>query len=250
MGDSSANQLDRPGSDGGDAGSWQLADLGSTLEHVATYFTSIALLVLDLIGVFAFALSGNMLAARRGYDITGGLVLGYLAGLGGGIVRDLILDLPPLAFAKPIYLIPPLLSALLVYLFGSHVERRRQAVLTLDAVGLAIFCMTGATVALNNDANVPTAVVMGILTAAGGGMLRDVVANENPAVFNRNELYIVPAFVGATMTVTCKTVGPWNEWIAVLIAVGVFAFRMLALQRGWQVPGQVRESRGQNQSRD
>lgn len=213
---------------------------------MTTYFASIALLALDLIGVFAFALSGNLLAARKGYDITGGLVLGFLAGLGGGVIRDLLLDLPPLAFANPIYLVPPIVSALIVYLFGAHIERRRLAVLTVDAVGLATFCITGATVALNSGANIPTALFMGVLTAAGGGLLRDVFANENPAVFSPTELYIVPAFVGACLTVLCKTLGPWNAWIAVAIAVAVFAFRMLALRHGWRVPGQVREARSQS----
>ena len=154
-------------------------------------------LALDLTGTFVFAVSGVLLAARRGFDITGGLVLGTMTGIGGGMIRDVLLDRVPNALGQPIYLAPPLIATLLIYLIGKHVSRARSLIVTFDAIGLAIFSVTGTTIALGAGATYPAALLMGALTACGGGLMRDAVASENPAIFTGTDLYLIPALFGA-----------------------------------------------------
>lgn len=202
---------------------------------------SAALFVLDLVGVFAFAISGNLLAARKNFDITGGVVLGFLASLGGGIIRDVILGQTPTALREPIYLLIPLLAALIVYFIGRHTERARLPIVVADAAGLALFCTTGTIIALENGMNIYGSIMLGIITAAGGGLMRDVVANEIPAVFSGSELYIIPAFSGALLAALGHQTGIWNTWVTIGAAGFVFAFRLIAWFRGWRAPGSMRD---------
>lgn len=198
------------------------------------------LLWFDLMGVFFFALSGNLLAARKDIDITGGLVLGLLAGLGGGIIRDVLLGVTPLALAKPVYLIPPVVAVVAVYLLGPVVHRVTTLIVTFDAAGLGLFCTFGAARAVQHGMPVASAVGLGVVTAVGGGLMRDVVANEMPAVFSGSNLYVVPATTGAALTVVAVSTGTWGPITATALASFVFAFRMVAWWQQWRVPAQMR----------
>jgi len=205
------------------------------------------LLALDLVGVFFFAISGNLLAARKNIDITGGLVLGLLAGLGGGLVRDVLLGVTPLALAKPVYLVPPFLAAAVVYLVGPHLHRVRLLIVGFDAGGLGLFCTFGTVRALDHGMPVASALLLGVITATGGGLMRDVVANEIPAVFNGSDLYVIPATTGAALTVLAVSTDVWGStdlWgpvVAVAIPTFAFAFRMVAWQLQWHVPAPMRD---------
>ena len=181
-------------------------------------FTETVLLVLDLLGTFVFAISGVLLAARRGYDITGGLVLGLLAGIGGGMIRDILLDRVPNALAHPIYLAPPLLATLLIYLIGQRTLRARIWIIVFDALGMGLFSLTGTAIALEAGAQAPVALLMGALTACGGGLLRDVVANEDPAIFRGTDLYLIPALFGSGLTILADRLGLLGGVTSVLIA--------------------------------
>ncbi|WP_349826698.1 trimeric intracellular cation channel family protein [Brevibacterium litoralis] len=198
------------------------------------------ILVLDLFGVFVFALSGNILAIRKGYDLTGSVLLGFLAGLGGGMVRDVLTGRVPVSLVNPIYMAVPVLAAIAVYFIGTRVAQVRRTLVTCDAIGLALFCMTGTVIALEADLPVPAALLMGVLTAAGGGILRDVVANEAPSVFNAADLYLVPALTGAGLTALAVRLDLWNIWSALVIGVFVVGFRLLSLRLRWRVPSPVR----------
>lgn len=202
--------------------------------------SSSLLLWFDLMGVFFFALSGNLLAARKDIDITGGLVLGLLAGLGGGIIRDVLLGVTPLALDKPVYLIPPVIAAVAVYLLGPMVHRVKTLIVTFDAAGLGLFCTFGAARALQHGMPVASAIGLGVVTAVGGGLMRDVVANEMPAVFSGSNLYVVPAATGAALTVVAVQTDTWGPVTATALASFVFAFRMLAWWQQWRVPSQMR----------
>lgn len=202
--------------------------------------TATTLLALDLLGIVAFALSGNLLAARKNIDITGGLVLGALAGLGGGMLRDVLLGTRPLSLSEPVYLIPPLVTTVIVYFVGQRLERVRWFIVTFDAAGLGLFCMTGTVRALDLGMNVPAVIVLGLMTACGGGLLRDVVANEVPALFNGSDLYLLPATAGAVLTAMAVRLHAWNLWTALAIAAFVFAFRMVAWNLQWRVPQPMR----------
>ncbi|WP_276608375.1 trimeric intracellular cation channel family protein [Arthrobacter crystallopoietes] len=195
------------------------------------------LLILDLFGTFFFAMSGCLLAARRNFDIVGSLLLGSLVGLGGGVIRDLIISQAvPTAFVEPIYLIAPVLAAAVVYFHVLGVQRFRRTLLIFDAGGLALFCVTGTLKALDSGMGPVTSAVLGITTAVGGGVLRDVVANEVPQIFNPRGVYAVPAMLGASLVTLFSQLGWFNAYTGTAIAAVVFLLRVLSLRFGWRIP--------------
>jgi uncharacterized membrane protein YeiH len=195
------------------------------------------LLILDLFGTFFFAMSGCLLAARRNFDIVGSLLLGSLVGLGGGVIRDLIISQSvPTAFVEPIYLVAPVLAAVVVYFHVLGVQRFRRTLLIFDAGGLALFCVTGTLKALDSGMGPVTSAVLGITTAVGGGVLRDVVANEVPQIFNPRGVYAVPAMLGASLVTLLSQLGWFNAYTGTAIAAVVFLLRVLSLRFGWRVP--------------
>jgi uncharacterized membrane protein YeiH len=195
------------------------------------------LLILDLFGTFFFAVSGCLLAARRNFDIVGSLLLGSLVGLGGGVIRDLIISQSvPTAFVEPIYLVAPVLAAVIVYFHVLGVQRFRRTLLIFDAGGLALFCVTGTLKALDSGMGPVTSAVLGITTAVGGGVLRDVVANEVPQIFNPRGVYAVPAMLGASLVTLFSQLGWFNAYTGTAVATVVFLLRVLSLRFGWRVP--------------
>lgn len=193
-------------------------------------------LVADLLGVVFFAVSGSLLAARKGFDIVGSLLLASLASLGGGVVRDLIIDVPPAAFTNPLYLVPPLLATVLVYFVFSGVERVKRVLVIFDAAGLALFCITGTVRALEAGLNPVSAVLLGVTTAVGGGLLRDVVANEIPQLFDPRDIYALPAMLGAVVVAVLYLTGTFTLVTGTLAASLVFSLRVLAWRYGWHAP--------------
>ena len=194
--------------------------------------------VLDLAGVFVFALSGASLAARRRFDVIGMLALALATGLGGGILRDTLLgDLPPAALRDQLYLVMPLAAVLLV--IGAHraVARVRRLVAVFDAGGLALFCVVGAAKALDHGLDVLPAVLLGVLTAVGGGVIRDVLAREVPSIFRPDDpLYAVPAVLGAAATALAWSQGALHAGVAAAIVAAVVATRLLAMRFDWRAP--------------
>lgn len=207
--------------------------------HLFTF--DLALVWLDLAGVFFFAVSGSLLAAKKQFDIIGSLLLASLVSLGGGVIRDIVINAgPPAAFTNPVYLVPPLLAAILVYFLFSSIQRFTSLLTLFDAGGLALFCITGTLKALGAGMNPVAAILLGVTTAVGGGLLRDITANEIPTLFNARDLYALPAFTGAALTALLWNIGAFNGVTAGVIAAWVFAFRVVAWRWGWRVPLAVR----------
>lgn len=200
----------------------------------------LVLLLADLVGVFFFALSGAVTAARQNYDITGSFMLCLLVSLGGGITRDLMLNEVPASLQQPIYLLPPAIATILVYLIGTPALRTRRSIIFFDACGLGLFAVSGTIIALTHDLHLVSAVFLGIVTGTGGGLLRDVVANQNPALFNASDLYLTPAFIGALLTAILYSNGIWSYWIMFGMIVLVVTVRLLAIYFRWQLPSTVR----------
>ncbi|WP_394939832.1 trimeric intracellular cation channel family protein [Psychromicrobium sp. YIM B11713] len=197
----------------------------------------------DLLGVFFFAVSGSLLAGRKGFDLIGSLLLGSLVGLGGGVARDLIIGQIPAAFSNPVYLLPPVLAALLVFWLYNSVEKIGRWLTVFDAAGLALFCITGTVKALNFGFNPVASVLLGVTSAVGGGLLRDVVANQVPQLFNSHDIYAIPAILGATLAAFAWT-GRWlNVGTGIAIAVVVFTFRIAAWHFRWHAPLAVRKNK-------
>ncbi|MEJ1178720.1 MULTISPECIES: trimeric intracellular cation channel family protein [unclassified Pseudarthrobacter] len=202
-----------------------------------TFPFDIALVWLDLAGVFFFAVSGSLLAARKQFDIIGSLLLASLVSLGGGVIRDIILSAgPPAAFTNPAYLAPPVLATVLVYFLFPSFQRYTSLLTLFDAGGLALFCITGTLKALTMGMNPIAAVLLGVTTAVGGGLLRDITANEVPQLFDPRDLYALPAFSGAALTTLLWVTGSFNAATACAVAAVVFAFRVIAWRRAWYVP--------------
>lgn len=193
-------------------------------------------LVFDLLGTFCFAISGSLLAVRRGYDLVGSLTLGALTGLGGGVLRDLVLGITPTAFDRPVYLAAPLLAAATVFFLAQQVQRFPRTLLIFDAAGLGLFCTTGAIKAAQHGMNPVAAALLGFTTAIGGGLLRDVCANRNPKLFDPRDIYALPALVGASAITVLWHIGAANALSQFLVAGAVFAIRVLSLRWHWRIP--------------
>lgn len=191
---------------------------------------------LDLLGILAFALSGAMLGVRERMDVFGVLVLGFATGLGGGFLRDVLIGaVPPAALAQPGYLAVPLLAGLAAFFFHPALERLAPLIDFLDAVGLALFCVTGALKGLAYGLSPVPAALMGMVTAIGGGMLRDLLAGRTPVVF-RGELYAIPALAGAAVAVAGVSWGAPSWAVAPVGAVLALTWRLLAMRRDWRAP--------------
>jgi len=195
------------------------------------------LLGLDLLGTFAFALNGALTALRvTKLDLVGVLTLGMITALGGGIIRDVLLDAtPPATFSDWRYLAVAASGALLAFLFGHRLDRLSGPITVLDAVGLSLFAVTGASKALEFGLGVPQAVILGAVTAVGGGTLRDVLVGQVPTVL-RSDLYAVPALAAAALTAGAIATGLYGATAACTAAAVCFVIRMAGVRWNLHAP--------------
>jgi uncharacterized membrane protein YeiH len=192
--------------------------------------------VLDLGGTFVFAISGAATAVRRRMDIFGVLVLAFAAGNVGGITRDLLIGaVPPAAISNWIYLGVSVLAGLITFFWSPLVARLKNPVLWFDAVGLAFFAVVGTEKALVHGLNPAMAALLGMLTGIGGGMLRDVLANEIPVVLQA-DFYALAALAGAAVVAGGHMLHVQPAVSAMLGATLCFALRFMAIQFGWHLP--------------
>ncbi|HEU4829695.1 MAG TPA: TRIC cation channel family protein [Gemmatimonadales bacterium] len=195
-----------------------------------------ALVIFDLAGTFVFALSGAMAAIKHRLDLFGVLVLSFAAGNVGGITRDLLLGAtPPPAISDWRYIGVSLLAGLITFAWSPIIDRLRSPVLVLDAAGLALFAVSGALKATAAGLNPAASILLGVLTGVGGGMLRDVLVSEVPAVL-RGELYASAALAGAATVVLARLLALPTPVGAISGATLCFILRYLAIRRGWRLP--------------
>ncbi|MEU2179963.1 trimeric intracellular cation channel family protein [Streptomyces thermolilacinus] len=201
-------------------------------------FTPSVLHSLELAGIFVFAISGALLAVRKNFDVFGMAVLAEITALGGGLFRDLVIGaVPPAAFTDLGYFVMPLVATVLVFFLHPVVERTQAAVNAFDAAGLGLFCVTGTTKAYEYGLGLTQSAVLGMATGVGGGVLRDVLANEAPSLLRWDrDLYAVPAIVGSTLVVLFIRFEALNPFTSALAALAAFALRMLALRYSWRAP--------------
>lgn len=195
------------------------------------------LLVLDLTGTFAFALNGALTAMRTvRLDIVGVVTLGMITAIGGGIVRDVLIDsLPPATFRDWRYLAVAAGGSVLVFALGRWLRAFMLPITVLDAVGLSLFAVTGASKALNSGVGVGAAIILGTITGVGGGTIRDVLIRQVPTVLTSG-LYAIPAFVAAAITVGTERAGVYGTPAAVGAAIACFAIRMVGVRFGLNAP--------------
>jgi uncharacterized membrane protein YeiH len=196
------------------------------------------LLALDLAGTFAFALNGALTAVRAArLDLVGVLTLGMITAIGGGIIRDILLGaVPPATFRDWRYLAVAAAGSLIAFAFAGRLHRLAGPIMVLDAVGLSVFAVTGASKAVEFGIQAPQAVILGTITAVGGGTLRDVLVREIPSVM-RDGLYAVPAFAGAAITVAAILLGVYGVPAAILAGVACFLIRVLGVRFDLNLPG-------------
>lgn len=193
---------------------------------------------LDLVGIFVFAISGALLAVRKNFDVFGIAVLAEVTALGGGLLRDVVIGaVPPAAFTDLGYFLTPLLAALLVFFLHPEVERIQVGVNVFDAAGLGLFCVTGTVKAYDYGLGLTASAALGLATAVGGGVLRDVLANEVPSLLRWDrDLYAVPAIVGSALTVLCIRYDVLTSLTSGLAVVTAFVLRLLAMRFHWRAP--------------
>jgi uncharacterized membrane protein YeiH len=193
-------------------------------------------LTLDLVGTFIFAISGAMAARENRLDLFGVLVLSFAAGNFGGITRDVLIGAtPPPAIRDWRYVGVSVAAGVLTFWFKPFISRLRSPVLILDAGGLGLFAVSGATKALAVGLGPVPAILLGMLTGIGGGMLRDILVSEIPSVL-RGELYAIAALAGASVVVGGDALGLSHTGMAIAGAVLCTSLRVEAIRRGWQLP--------------
>lgn len=193
-------------------------------------------LALNLMGTFAFGLSGGILAVRKKMDLFGVLVLSVATGLGGGIMRDIILGhTPPATLSDWRYLAVAGLAGLLVFVWYSRVVQHGRFINAFDAVGLSIFTVTGTTIAINAGLSPAPAALLGMLTGVGGGVLRDILGAEVPLIF-RSEVYAVASMLGAIIIIVASQTELSGIPAEIIAAIATFSLRMVSVRRGWRIP--------------
>jgi uncharacterized membrane protein YeiH len=192
-------------------------------------------IALDWLGIIAFATTGSLVASRKQMDIVGFTLLGIATGIGGGTLRDVLLGAPVFWVREPTYLIACVLVSGLVF-FTAHIPQSRyRLLLWLDAIGLALFAVTGAEKASHAGADGTVAVAMGVITATFGGIIRDLLGGESPVILCR-EIYVSAALAGAVIFTSLVALGVSRELaLGTGFAVGLLV-RAAALHYGWSLP--------------
>ena len=175
--------------------------------------------ILDFIGTFAFAISGIRLASAKRFDWFGAYVVGFVTAIGGGTIRDVLLGVTPGWMTDPIYLI----------LFGKHLIHLHNTFFIFDSIGLALFTVVGVGKSIALGYPFWVAIIMGSITGAAGGVIRDVFINEIPLIF-RKEIYAMACVVGGTVYWMCDLIGIHSYGCQVAGGISVFVTRILAVK--------------------
>jgi uncharacterized membrane protein YeiH len=191
---------------------------------------------LDWLGVIVFAISGALVASRKQMDVVGFALLGTVTGIGGGTLRDLLLGQTPVFWVlEPAYLIICVIVSCAVFVMAHIPQSRYRVLLWFDALGLALFAVTGAERASLAGSGPVVAVAMGVITATFGGVIRDVLGNESPVVLSR-EIYVTAALIGASVFVVLSAFGLARESALIAGLLAGLVVRGMALRRGWSLP--------------
>ncbi|NOJ28646.1 MAG: hypothetical protein DA328_00580 [Nitrososphaeraceae archaeon] len=192
--------------------------------------------VLDLIGTIIFAFTGAFKAIENKYDLFGIIVLSSITGFFGGVMRDVLLGkIPPYAFVDPFYIIMTVLTGILTF-YIYPLLKYKDLFIKLDAIGLGVFSIIGSGIAFNLfGLNYIIMALSGIITAIGGGIIRDILVNETPLIFVK-ELYVTSSFIGITIFFMLLYIG-MDYNISSLIGIGIIIlFRFISMKYGWNLP--------------
>lgn len=200
------------------------------LDHLATLLSAV-----DLAAAAVFATTGALVASRRQMDIIGFMWLGVITGVGGGTVRDLLLGVPVFWVHDPVPIVACLVASVASYFTAHLVQSRYVLMLWLDAMGLALVTIAGTVKGLDSGAGPVIAVVMGVITASLGGIIRDTLGHE-PSILLRQEIYVTASVIGAGIYVGLTGLGVDRIPAALTGGIATFAIRGLAMSFGWSLP--------------
>lgn len=202
------------------------------------------LLALDLTGTFAFGLNGALTAVRAArLDVVGVVTLGMITALGGGVIRDVLIgSIPPATFRDWRYLVLAAIGGLIAFALSKWLDRLEMPITLLDALGLSVFAVIGASKALQFGLGSGPALLLGVVTGVGGGTIRDALVRRIPTVL-RSDLYAIPALVAAAITVATVRTGVYGLPAALGAVVVCFVIRMLGVRFGLNAPRPPRTDR-------
>ena len=206
-----------------------LQEMGTTLRLPTSF------VVIEFIGTFAFAISGIRLASAKHFDVFGAWIVGMATAIGGGTMRDLMLGVNPFWMTNSFYFICCGLAVLWVMAYGKYLIRQKNTLFIFDTIGLALFNVIGIEKTLNMGFPYWTAITMGTITGAAGGVFRDVFINEVPLIF-RKEIYALACVAGGLIYVLGIKLGMSVEVNALLSSVTVIVIRVLAVKYHWILP--------------
>ncbi|MBR6169089.1 MAG: trimeric intracellular cation channel family protein [Bacteroidaceae bacterium] len=203
--------------------------MGTTLRLPTSF------VVIEFIGTFAFAISGIRLASAKQFDVFGAWIVGMATAIGGGTIRDLMLGVNPFWMTNSIYFICCGLAVLWVMAYGKYLIRQKNTLFIFDTIGLALFNVIGIEKTLNLGFPYWTAITMGTITGAAGGVIRDVFINEVPLIF-RKEIYALACVAGGLVYMLCNRLGMSVEVNALLSSFTVIVIRVFAVKYHWILP--------------
>jgi len=194
-------------------------------------------LIFDLTGTFLFAVSGTLGASNKKLDLFGALFTGFVTAIGGGTLRDLILDLHPLVWIDNyLYLIVIMLGALVAFIAREELQKLRKTLFLFDTLGIAFFTVVGLSKALTTEINIAAAVLMGMLSAVAGGLIRDTLINEIPLIF-RKELYATACFLGAIVYIISVNLLNLQDTISLFLSmITTTGVRLIAIRYNIHLP--------------
>jgi uncharacterized membrane protein YeiH len=223
--------------DEGLSSSTDLRETALRVKPVRGEWFTPSVLVLDLLAIGVFGISGGLTAVRMRLDFVGVVALATLTGLGGGWIRDVLIGAtPPAALADWRYLVTPLAAGVATFFLHPAFGRMKSAINVFDAFGLGLFSAAGALTASHHGLGPLPATLLGVVTGVGGGVLRDVSTGQVPSVFRKGELYATPATVGAAIVATGYHLGAPTLTVVVAGATVTIIWRLLAIWRRWTAP--------------
>jgi uncharacterized membrane protein YeiH len=193
------------------------------------------IIVIDILGTFVFAISGVMAAVERRFDLFGTIILAFVTAIGGSTLRDVMIGQTPVGWMKSdIHVWVILLALPISYFFLKQLQRMRKTFLLFDTIGIGLFTILGLETALDAGLSPVIAIMMGVVSAVFGGVIRDVLSNQVPLIF-RKEIYAFACLAGALVYMGLDYLSIWSELKLVISILTVIAIRLLSIYFKWSI---------------
>ena len=190
---------------------------------------------IDLFGTCVFAISGVLAAIQKKFDLVGSLIIGFVTAIGGGTLRDMLIGRFPVGWLNDRnYFLVIIIGYLIAYLFKEKVIRFRRSMFLFDTVGIGLFTILGIQIALEQGLHTEHCLIMGVISACFGGVIRDTLANEIPLIF-RKEIYATACFAGGVVYLVLRELSSWENVNIVLSMLMVMVIRYLSIRRNWSL---------------